>query len=433
MDNGFRTRMERQFGQGFEDVRLHTGSQAGESARAVNAQAYTVGSNIVFAPAAYNPASTEGQRLIAHELGHVVQQRGSHASGSIPVSPSHSSAEAEADHAAEAAVQGNKTPHLTAHGPAVQKKDPKDLKYELDPKVTAMILANCAEGKGNPKTCAEFRATVLGDSALPAAAKPDLSPTSPELQKILEGIQKPPIFLPPGSQGTGPGTDPKPGPAPDSGSGLPDIGKTVKQLTEFEFNTKAGTFKINLPTKATAEFKGRLAKAKILKINFEAAVAGTFSASIAIDGIPVELKGTLDAKKQTVQVSLRIWGSTGACQTSVPSDAIDKINEAGKKISDLFVAKAAADATKKPDPPPTTELGLAAKEIGDFVQPEIDIGKAVAAFAEAVQAVEDMKKGSCNKAKIEFGVQGTFPYGKPSDPQTPQLTPNLGFGLKGEF
>ena len=422
--------MERQFQRSFQDVRVHAGGQAGESARAVNALAYTVGLNIVFAPGHYNPSSAEGQKLIAHELGHVAQQRGSVAGGSLPIGPSHSSAEAEADRAADAAVQGRPVGGMSEHGPAVQKKGP--LKYDLDPKVVGMILANCASGQGDPKTCAEFRATVLGDQGATTAARPDLAATSPAVQSILESIQKPPIFVPPGSQGTGPGKDPKPGPPPASGSGLPDIGKAVKQLTEFEFITKAGTFKINLPTKATAAFKGRLANSKYVRINFEAKVAGTFSASISIDGVPVELKGQVDAKNQTVSVSLRIFGSTGACQTSVPSDAIDKINDAGKKISDLFAKKAADEAIKKPDPKPDA-LQQAANEIGDFVQPEIDIGKAVAAFAEAVQAVEDMKKGSCKKGKIEFGLGGTFPYGKPGDGSGPQLSPFVGGVLKGEF
>lgn len=75
LDAGVREDMEGRFGQDFSDVRVHTGSQAHDSAKSVNAQAYTVGSNIVFQRDKYNPASDSGKHMLAHELTHVVQQR----------------------------------------------------------------------------------------------------------------------------------------------------------------------------------------------------------------------------------------------------------------------------------------------------------------------------------------------------------------------
>ncbi|MCW2642542.1 MAG: hypothetical protein JWP76_4848 [Dactylosporangium sp.] len=70
-----RADMEARFGQDFGDVRVHTGGAAHESAKSVNAQAYTVGSNIVFQRDTYDPASPAGRHMLAHELTHVVQQR----------------------------------------------------------------------------------------------------------------------------------------------------------------------------------------------------------------------------------------------------------------------------------------------------------------------------------------------------------------------
>ena len=55
-------------------VRIHTGTQAAASARAVNARAYTVGNDIVFNSGQYQPQSFEGRHLLAHELTHVAQQ-----------------------------------------------------------------------------------------------------------------------------------------------------------------------------------------------------------------------------------------------------------------------------------------------------------------------------------------------------------------------
>jgi hypothetical protein len=66
--------MEPRFGVDLGSVRVHVGPRAAESAAAVNALAYTVGSNIVFASGQYQPGSPKGQKLLAHELAHVVQQ-----------------------------------------------------------------------------------------------------------------------------------------------------------------------------------------------------------------------------------------------------------------------------------------------------------------------------------------------------------------------
>ena len=60
----------------FGQVRIHTGSTAAESARAIGARAYTVGHDIVFGAGEYAPHTGTGRRLLAHELTHVVQQGG---------------------------------------------------------------------------------------------------------------------------------------------------------------------------------------------------------------------------------------------------------------------------------------------------------------------------------------------------------------------
>jgi len=74
LDLATRAFMEPRFDHDFSAVRVHTNQGAAESARSVSALAYTVGNHVVFAPGQYQPATTAGQRLIAHELAHVVQQ-----------------------------------------------------------------------------------------------------------------------------------------------------------------------------------------------------------------------------------------------------------------------------------------------------------------------------------------------------------------------
>lgn len=70
----FRQEMELRFGYDFSQVRVHTGVAAEQSARDVNAHAYTVGRHMVFGTGRFTPATHAGRHLLAHELTHVVQQ-----------------------------------------------------------------------------------------------------------------------------------------------------------------------------------------------------------------------------------------------------------------------------------------------------------------------------------------------------------------------
>src|SRR5262245_55221910 len=75
LDVATRAFMEPRFGHDFGQVRVHVDEMAAESARALGALAYTVGSNIVFSRRQYAPVAHTGRRLLAHELAHVEQQR----------------------------------------------------------------------------------------------------------------------------------------------------------------------------------------------------------------------------------------------------------------------------------------------------------------------------------------------------------------------
>jgi hypothetical protein len=76
LDREARAFMEPRFGRDFGHVRVHADGGAARSARAINAVAYTVGSDIVFGAGRYAPHTAEGRRLLAHELTHTIQQRG---------------------------------------------------------------------------------------------------------------------------------------------------------------------------------------------------------------------------------------------------------------------------------------------------------------------------------------------------------------------
>lgn len=74
LDQATRAFMEPRFGHDFSRVRVHTDAKAAESARMVNALAYTVGRHVVFGTGQYSARTTAGQRLLAHELTHAAQQ-----------------------------------------------------------------------------------------------------------------------------------------------------------------------------------------------------------------------------------------------------------------------------------------------------------------------------------------------------------------------
>jgi hypothetical protein len=76
LDGGFRGRMENAFGADFGGVRVHTGGAADQLNRSLQSRAFTTGRDLFFRQGEYNPGTSVGQRLIAHELTHVVQQNG---------------------------------------------------------------------------------------------------------------------------------------------------------------------------------------------------------------------------------------------------------------------------------------------------------------------------------------------------------------------
>ena len=92
-------------GQDFSGVRVHEGAHATQ----LGAVAFTQGENVHFAPGAYNPGTTAGQRLIGHELAHVTQQRAGAvtANGDVSGVPLNDSPhlESAADQAGDRAVQ----------------------------------------------------------------------------------------------------------------------------------------------------------------------------------------------------------------------------------------------------------------------------------------------------------------------------------------
>ncbi len=181
LDATTRAFFEPRFRHDFSQVRVHTDVRAAESTRAINALAYTAGHNVVFGLGNYAPETSTGQRLLAHELTHVVQQRGATAGGeaTLTIAASVDRFEQDADRAAnavtagEAGVGGTPIPGITKFPsyakPAlvVQRKqcNRADDQIVTGPLPTQLPAITCAP---TPATLQEVRAvpgvpsTIMG-------------------------------------------------------------------------------------------------------------------------------------------------------------------------------------------------------------------------------------------------------------------------------
>ncbi len=122
LDSETRAFFEPRFGHDFSRVRLHTDTRAAESARAVNASAYTVGRHVAFGAGQHVPGTRSGVELLAHELAHVVQQEGASPADHVVVSPADDSAEREADVVASRVAAGGTAAGTLSRASGLRRK-----------------------------------------------------------------------------------------------------------------------------------------------------------------------------------------------------------------------------------------------------------------------------------------------------------------------
>jgi hypothetical protein len=144
-----RSVMEQGIGHDFGDVRVHDDASAAASARSVQAQAYTVGNHVVFDEGRYRPETSEGQRTLAHELTHVVQQRegpvdGTPAPGGIQVSDPGDRFERQAENVADRVMSGGGG-GVAAPGPSVVQRQVADEEEVAPPPEAAAAERPAAE------------------------------------------------------------------------------------------------------------------------------------------------------------------------------------------------------------------------------------------------------------------------------------------------
>ena len=131
LDRETRGFMESRLGADFGDVRIHTDSKASESAKSVQAHAYTVGNDVVFQSGKYEPDSDSGKRMLAHELTHVVQQRsgpvdGTPAAGGIKISNPSDRFEQAAEHSADRVMSSAAPAPALQAAPSIQREEAEE-------------------------------------------------------------------------------------------------------------------------------------------------------------------------------------------------------------------------------------------------------------------------------------------------------------------
>jgi hypothetical protein len=471
---GIKTRamMESRFGHDFSRVRVHAGAQAAESARAVDALAYTVGSDVVFGQGQYMPQTAQGQRLLAHELSHVVQQQSVSRlpSPELPVGEPHGELEQEAgwtaDRMAAAPVARSASIPVPsrghAAGPVLQRQaittvpglSPLSSPAPLIQMAAEMI--DLAPGEAvtaaNPKLVllASTFKTLLATSPeayidlsayLTQAAEMSSDKESQERRQLQErmntlrstlgslGVPAGKVHIQPayafsttrgGQVSASLYKEPRPlllpgGPVPSQPvPGQPGTGPkapsmpSLSDLTTFKFKAGPFEFKADLPKSVTAKLPVSLGAARSLSFELEAETSGSFSFSVTLDDKP-HLRVSLKAG-----LSLdKDKGTTGSAGLTIES--LSTVCHADNPEDLKTKIKSAGDKLKK-----------AGQEYNTATTNEDRLSKLVdmaGAIGDMYGAVDKSKKG-CKQvpwATFKFGIQGPLAPtpGEPPGKQSP--------------
>lgn len=447
LDAGTRALMEPHFGHDFSNVRIHTDDKAAASARAVNAQAYTVGRDIVFGAGSYAPGQSGGRQLLAHELTHVMQQSAFSApAGNIRIGEEGDAFEQEAESNARsmtgahtgagptgpqaAANALQRAPDVPFPGPALNLPSDSatlnagETPSVENPKLVQLATAFKAMVAANPSAYIKL-STYLSDAAKMNSAKSKeeqgqlqqrmsafqqalvmlgVPAGSIEIERataysandagvITASLYKAPRALPPGLLiPPAPVPAKTPGPAPAGG------GPSLSDLLSFKFKAGPFEFAAEIPKSVAVKLPVSLGGAKSLAFELKAETSGDFSFAIALNGLPhvkVSAKAAVKVDKDkgtSGSAGLEISTTKTVCNAPSPESLKAKITAAGEKLKKAM-----------------KELETAAPD--DRLPKLADIAGAIGEMYDAV----DKAKGSCKevpRATLGIGLQGPL---APSD------------------
>jgi len=403
LDSATRAFMEPRFGRDFSDVRIHSGPTADESARAVHARAYTVGSDIVLGQG----KESRGERwLLAHELAHVVQQNeGREAS---PTARSETAEEADADRAADHVVAGRPgAPELLPGAPGLRRNGltPAEVNAKVAAAAKVCDLSQiCTLHWSNPAVVDLARVRAIWSSC--KGAQSLMMINNPCLLPGPSGLvpQPTPGVFP--MKPLGAGTKP-PAASPSALSGLLDKLHVSLKLGSFSFD-------LDLPKTATALLKIPLdaAKARHLEISLEASSEKSFSFKVAVDAterVRIQAGTTIDADKKTGKAGLSLTFGKKVCEVKNKEKLRADLQTAGDALAKA-VNELQSPAPTKPGEDPKTDL-----------ERYKDIAEKIGKLYEAAEAAKD----ECKKVprfSVDFGTQWDLEPPKTTGPPKP-ITP----------
>jgi len=403
LDASTRAQMEARFGHDFGRVRVHADERASESARSVNAHAYTVGDEIVFAASRYAPRSEPGRRLLAHELAHVVQQRGAGFAAS-----SEATHEAAADHAANAVAAGAPMSAMPRAGIGLARQ-------EATPPPDAAARASRAELMCDLATLCQLRfsaPTVVNAERVRSAYRhcypsAGIAFTDPCLM--------PNYGLPfaPGSATGGPSPTPgspgatrTPSTTPGSGTSGSSGGLSLPSTT-VRFSLGPAQFTIDLPASLAIRLPVPFRGAQQVVFALEASPS-EFSFTVTINAVPhVRIIARAAATTSgTGSVGLRVETTRTTCQAVDEAAGRSALQSAGERLRDAIRAVQ--------NPPP---VAPDASELERTFAPEARLGEVVAAIANLNSEIERVR-ARCREvpvATFEFGAHGPLTTPTPGE------------------
>ncbi|ALL70933.1 Protein of unknown function (DUF4157) (plasmid) [Paraburkholderia caribensis MBA4] len=146
MDQSTRARMETAFGADFSGVRIHHDAHSDGLSRSLSARAFATGQDVYFRQGEYNPGTSGGRELLAHELTHVVQQTGG-IQRKMSVSQPNDPHEVEADQMAHAVMRQDQSGELDGQTVA-RAEEEKDKDRHLAMKADAGVMMRQPEAPG---------------------------------------------------------------------------------------------------------------------------------------------------------------------------------------------------------------------------------------------------------------------------------------------
>jgi hypothetical protein len=440
LDASTRTSMESRFGHDFSQVRVHADGRAAAAAHGMRAQAYTVGPDLVFGAGRYAPETQPGRHLLAHELGHVVQQaRGGHDGDT----------EARADAAADRVTQGHRvSPGALGGAPSGLQAKPEDAptipapvfafnntlaseQFEaaddlskLSPKlvrVASSYKTNAGSGKtARVSLSAYLPERVQNSSAQETTERNKLGARMRAVRDVLESLGVPNDMIdvsPATAYSTSANGQvsidvatrnalnlaPQYPPPPAPFAAPPTTSPAGASLPSLDLDFKWGPLELSLPKEVRVKLPIPLRGSKALVIDLGAAVPGKFSLKITVDGTPyvhasLKAGAEIDPKSGAVSGSagLQIDTVASVCLSPDPGETREKIQTAGDKLNKAAQEFQAASGTDK--------LGKA-----------FDIAGAIGEIYDAV----DKAKGKCKQVPritLDIGYKRLVSPGDETDP-----------------